>query len=216
MPPSQISRRRAAAKQDSSNRYTERRASLIDAAARIFSQKGFRAAGLDEIAAAAGLDRASLYYYVSSKRELFYEVVHDAVEANVIKAESIRDSAAEPPDKLRELIVELMTSYAAHYPYLYVFIQEDIDKVATVRSKAGRKLNELIHRFDATVATVIEQGTEAGAFRSDIPARISAFGLIGMINWTHRWFTPKGSMSGREVGEAFATLMGDALRPRSD
>jgi TetR/AcrR family transcriptional regulator, cholesterol catabolism regulator len=215
MPPSQISRRRAAARLESSSRYTERRTSLIEAAARIFSAKGFRSAGLDEIAAAAGLDRASLYYYVSSKRELFYEVVHEAVEANVVKAEEIRDSVAEPAEKLRALIVELMVSYAAHYPYLFVFIQEDIGKVATGKSKAGRKLNELILRFDATVTAIIEQGAQAGVFRSDVPPRVSAFGLIGMVNWTHRWFTPDGPMTGRELGEAFATLLWDGLRSPS-
>jgi AcrR family transcriptional regulator len=212
MPPSQISRRRAAAKQESSSRYVERRTRLIRAAAEVFREKGFTSAGLDEIAAAAGMDRASLYYYVSNRRELFFEVVHEAVEANVRRAEDLRDSATDPADKVRDLVVGLMESYAEHYPYLFVFLQEDMHKIGTDTTRAGRRLNELILRFDSTVTSILEQGVSAGALRSDIPPRVSAFALIGMINWTHRWFVPHGPLTGRDLGEAFAALLWDGLR----
>ena len=44
-----------------------------------------------------------------------------SIQANVVRAETIRDSDASAPDKLRTLIESLMESYAAHYPFLYVF-----------------------------------------------------------------------------------------------
>jgi len=45
----------------------------------VFRRKGFRAAKLQDIAAEIGLDRASVYYYVSGKEELYKDVVADAV-----------------------------------------------------------------------------------------------------------------------------------------
>ncbi len=31
------------------------------------------------------------------------------------------------------------------------------------------------------------------------------FAVLGAVNWTHRWFTPDGPMSGAEIGRAFGT-----------
>lgn len=215
MPPSRIAKRRAAAKADASGRYTERRASLIKVAADVFREKGFPAASLDDIASKAGIDRASLYYYVSSKKELFYEVVKETVEANVLAAETIRDSSATPGDKLRKLLVELLTSYDEH-PSLFVFLQEDMRKVAAARSKSGKELVELMRRFDEAAMGIVQQGVADGSFRSDIPPRISAYGILGMANWTHRWFSSGGALSGRDVGEAFAKLICGGLEAQKD
>ncbi len=213
MPPSGISKRRAAAKTDASGRYTERREVLIKVAAEVFRQKGFPGATLEEIAAKAGMDRASLYYYVSSKKELFYEVVEETVATNVSAAEAIRDGSDSPGEKLRALLVGLLTSYAEH-PSLFVFLQEDMTKVATARTKTGKRLLELMRRFDEVVVSIVQQGVDDGSFRSDVPAKISAYGVIGMANWTHRWFTPGGSLSGEDLGAAFATLISGGLEKR--
>lgn len=214
MPSSRIAQRRAAAKADASDRYVERRARLISVAADVFRKSGLPSASLDEIATKAGMDRATLYYYVSSKKELFYEVVKETVEANVLAAEAVRDSDAGPADKLRRLLVDLLTSYADNYPSLFVFLQEDVRKVAATRTKSGKLLISLMNRFEQAVTDIVQQGIDDGTFTSDVPARLCAYGILGMANWTHRWFTPGGPLSGREIGESFATLVSSGLAKR--
>ncbi len=86
-----ISRRRAAALAEGGAAYAERRAEIIATAARIFREKGFRGASLADVAESLGTDRASLYYYIGSKEELFHEIVRGAAEANAQQAEAIRD-----------------------------------------------------------------------------------------------------------------------------
>ena len=49
------------------------------------------------------MDRASLYYYVGGKEELFHEVVGGAVAANADAAEAIRQGPGTAPEKLRTL-----------------------------------------------------------------------------------------------------------------
>jgi TetR/AcrR family transcriptional regulator, cholesterol catabolism regulator len=214
MASSEIAKRRAAAKSDASQHYTERRRELIKAAAGAFKAKGLAGTSLDEVAKAAGVDRASLYYYVGSKKELFEAVVMDAIVANVEMAERIRDSDAPPEEKLHELIEKLLISYGEYYPHLYVFLQEDAAHLDPATPRDGVDVVDVQRRFDRAVTAVVQEGIEAGAFRSDLPPRIAAYGIIGMANWTHRWFHPDGPVGADEVGRAFAKLAIEGLRAR--
>jgi AcrR family transcriptional regulator len=204
-----IGRRRSAAQADGGAAYQQRRQEILRAAAAVFKERGLQGTSLGEIAEVVGTDRASLYYYVGSRQELFDDVVRGAVEANVEMAEAIAKGSASAPAKLRELAIALMQSYADNYPLLYVYIQEDL-------SRFGDR-NEDVHavnrRYDAAVISIIQEGLDAGTLRADAPARTIAFGFIGMLNWTHRWFVPGTSgMEPAEIGGAFADMILEGLQ----
>jgi AcrR family transcriptional regulator len=216
MASSEIAKRRAAAKSEASKHYLARRRELVKAAASVFREKGLAGTSLDDVAKVAGVDRASLYYYVGSKKELFEEVVLDAIVANVEMAERIRDEEGSPPEKLQRLMERLLASYGEYYPHLYVFLQEDtarLDGGRTAR-RDGIDIVELHRRFDKAIISIIQEGAEQGAFRDDLSPRLAAYGIIGMANWTHRWFHPDGPVGADEVGRAFALLAIEGLRAR--
>lgn len=210
-----IGRRRAAALADGSAAYAERRAEIICAAAKVFREKGYRGASLADVAESLGADRASLYYYIGSKEELFHEIVKDAAEASTQQAESIRDGAGTAADKLTRLITALMSSYAAHYPYLYVYIQEDLSKVADQKSAWARQMTAINKRYDAAVIGIVESGFADGSVRPIAPARVIAYGIIGMVNWTHRWYREGagGMPSAAEIGQSFSEMVLNGLTP---
>src|SRR5215213_2373953 len=58
---------------------------IVEAALRVFGEKGFAAARLDEIAARAGVSKGALYLYFETKEDLFRAVVTDAVVPNVAR-----------------------------------------------------------------------------------------------------------------------------------
>ena len=207
---SQIGRRREAALSGGRNAYVERRKKLIQAAARVFQEKGFGAASLGDVAIELGTDRASLYYYVSSKEELFHAVVFHVAEENVLVAETIRDSDLPPADKLAEMIHELMLSYEKHYPYLYVYIQE---KMASFEPEADQESSvwasdmfSLNTRYEAAINAVLREGIDQGVFKSLAPERVIAYGIVGMVNWSHRWFRPEGRLSADQISRAYAEI----------
>ncbi len=79
---SRIARRRSTALSEGGPDYAAKRAELVRVATAVFRLRGYAATSLNEIAHAFGTDRASLYYYVASKEELFQECVADAVAQN--------------------------------------------------------------------------------------------------------------------------------------
>lgn len=192
-PSSGIASRRAAARDVDNPAYRERRAEILSAAARVFKRKGLAGTNLGDIAAEAGADRASLYYYVGSKEELFHEVVREAVEKNLAWARTFRTSEEPVPQRLREMVMSLMHSYDENYPMLYVFVQENLSRMPEKYAEWSRQMRDSNREFEKIFVDVIQQGIDDGSIRATGAATTIAYGVLGMVGWTYRWFNPETS-----------------------
>jgi AcrR family transcriptional regulator len=214
-----IGRRRAAAKLDRGPNYEKRRKEISEAAARVFNKRGFRDTTISAVAEELSIDRASLYYYISSKEELFDELVREVSEENLANAKEALASDASPAEKLRRLILGLMGSYAKTYPLLYIYIREDLSHVGDKRSRWAKHMKKINREFDDTVVAIIEEGYADGSFRDLGSARVVAYGVLGMINWTNRWFNPSNAKAdAQQIGSIYAEMIISGLqdaKPRS-
>jgi len=207
-----IGRRRQAARTEGGADYKARREELVKVAAEVFQEKGYQASTLNDIAERVDTDRATLYYYVGSKQELFQEVVQDGLEANLREARRIKKEPLTPAEKLARLMKMMMVSYEENYPFTYVYIQQDMNQVGNQDSEWARTMTSRTRSFEKIVKGFIEEGIAAKEFRADIPADLAANGLYGMLNWTHRWFRPGGGADATQVAEAFSSLLLEGLR----
>lgn len=216
-PPSNIARRRAAAQNDGRGAYVERRREIIASAARVFKERGFRGTTLNHVAEALDTDRASLYYYVGSKDELFQDVVTGAVTANLELAVTVRDAELAVPEKLERLIRGLMASYAEYYPMLYVLIQENLSHVAPGHSKWAAEIRRINRRWEQLLIEIIEAGQDEGSLRSAPPAWLVAYSILGMLGWTNRWFNPNDSLvTADEVADVFTQIVLHGVATQDD
>jgi AcrR family transcriptional regulator len=214
--PSNFARRRSAARKEPGSRYMQRRREIAEVAAIEFKKRGFGGTTLSHVAEAMGVDRASLYYYVSNKEELFEELVSEVVKVNLAQAEAIRDGEGSAPEKLRRLIEGLMSSYEEHFPVLYILIQENLAHVPPDRSEWANSMKAINRAYEAVVIEIIESGQAGGSLAATAPPRLLAYGIIGMVGWTNRWFNPQRSLLGAdEIGRAFADTILNGLTVKS-
>jgi AcrR family transcriptional regulator len=207
---SNIGRRRATALKQDAETYTQRRREIIDAAAQLFKKNGYAHTSLNDVAEALESDRATIYYYVASKKELLHEVVRDVVAETAKEALEIRRRKDPAPVKLKELILALMRAYATNFPYQYVYIQEGI----AVNSHGDAHLFKLGQQYERCLVDIIAEGLADGSFVSASDPKIIAYGILGSLNWTHRWFNPAGRLTSDQVAETFADLFLRGLEPR--
>ncbi|WP_454919132.1 TetR/AcrR family transcriptional regulator [Xanthobacter sediminis] len=211
---SNISKRRKSALSDGGPEYAAKREELVRIAARLFKELGFKATRLADIAKEAGLDRATIYYYVGSKEELFREVVEGVIDANIAEAERLLAvPGLEWSERLRLIIERLMLSYEENYPYTYVYIQELMHQVATDESAWAQDLLKKTRKFESIVMSFIREGMTAGELRKDIPVRLTANALFGMFNWTYSWYTPGGSVKAKDIAHRFWQIFFEGMRP---
>jgi TetR/AcrR family transcriptional regulator, cholesterol catabolism regulator len=202
-----LSSRRTNARSAGGEEYERKRKGIISAAASIFREKGYAAANGDDIAQKAGMDRATLYYYYAGKQEIFRDMVGEAVLANVLMAEDIAASKERAEIKLRGLIEGLFSSYARHYPYLFVFVQEEMTRLTKDTSNWSATMKRLDRRFDDAVIKIIQTGIDDRSFTTQGDARLMATAIIGMCNWSHRWFDPNRGHDGAKIAKAFSDLV---------
>lgn len=196
-----IGRRRLVAREDPRPAYQKRRAELLSAAAVVFREKGYRDTSINDIAERGGTDRATLYYYFATKQEIFDEVVSSVISESMAFAERVSGSDDPPEVKLRLVMTNLMRSCEEHYPHAYVYVQENFGPGATSQVAAYGE------RYSAAVTAIVQEGMDKGRFVSTSSSSVVAAGLIGMVNWSHRWFKPGGKQTGEQIGQAFADLV---------
>ncbi|MFW2830353.1 TetR/AcrR family transcriptional regulator [Sphingomonas sp. ID0503] len=202
-----IEKRRAAAEADPVA-YAARRREIAEAAVRVFDRLGFQKASISALAKEMKTDRSTLYHYVSSKEELFDEVVRAVVERNLELVLKISRSKLHPRRKMRDMITALMTSYGEHYPLFYIYIRENLSHVSDARSAWSAEMRAMNQRTTDALITVIEEGFADGSFRRIGSAKVVAYGIFGVIGWTNRWFRPSRSdISAEEIGKTYAEMV---------
>ncbi len=210
---SNISRRRNSAQADGSADYAAKREELVRIAATLFKEQGYQSTRLIDIARAAGLDRATVYYYVGSKEELFREAVEGVLDINLAEARRLlADVSLGWVERLHAIYIRLMVSYEENYPATFVYIQEQMHQVGNEETVWALEIMKKTRAFDELLIRFIRESIAAGDLRGDVPPRLVENALFGMLNWTHRWFTPDGGMTGREVAEAFWSIFIDGMK----
>ena len=202
-----IAIRRSQARRDSNPAYHERRQRLLRGAAQVFKEKGYQAASINDIAERYGGDRASVYYYYASKHEIFIDLIREAIKEVVEAAEEVANANESAARRFGRLISTTMKLYERHYPYMYLYIQEDMRKVPGDGTNAGMELEKLSSRFEHALRKIVHDGIDEGVFRAELDPEMIIFAFSGVLNWTHRWFAPGGRLSGTEIGAAMAQIL---------
>lgn len=191
-------------------RWHDRRASIIDAAAKLFAERGYHATGTAELCDAVGLGKGSLYYYVESKENLLY-LIHERVMGRVLEF-ATRMAALEAPatDRLRQLGREQIGIIADYPDHVWVFLHEH--KVLT--GARAREFSASRRKYEDAVQKILEDGVAAGEFAiADV--RLATLGWLGMHNYTYLWFRPGRRLTPERLADYFYELFIQGVRAPS-
>jgi hypothetical protein len=101
-----------------------------------------------------------------------------------------------------------MVSYAEHYPFLYVYLQENMAHVDPKRKAWASEMRRVNRQYEAAVTEMIKQGIDEGSIRDVGEPWVLAYGLMGMVSWTHRWFNPQtAEVDAQSIGESYAEVL---------
>lgn len=198
--------------------YQERRDEILQVARELFRENGVENTSIGDIATALNSDRATLYYYFSSKKDIFDAVVSKIAEKNVIEIEGIACDAGSPSIKLKNSMMALNRSYKESYPLLQMYLNDFIGRAGRGAEDQGKNGEDWSVRYYRAIRSIIAQGVEEGEFSLTLPIGMTALGLIGMLNWSQAVSlgSEKSNRSDRlspdEVGAGFASLVFSGIR----
>jgi TetR/AcrR family transcriptional regulator, cholesterol catabolism regulator len=157
---------------------------IIEAAARVFAERGFHGATTQDIADVLGIRQASLYYYFASKEEALELVCLQGVAGYFEVAKAIAAGPGTAADKLSRLIKAHLSPLTDRSDFVRVFLHERQHLPAESRRRIGRWSRGLERVFE----DILKDGMRRGEFRPDLDSRLVVLGILGMANAVASWY----------------------------
>jgi AcrR family transcriptional regulator len=193
--------RKTAGERDDGNRRVE----LINAAAKLFRQKGFDATSTRDIAAAVGMHSGSPFYHFKSKGALLYAVMDQGMRSAIAR-QSAAQQAAEPsaPDAAALLRVLVRNHFDVLLGSGSDFIPVMLYESRSLTARQRALLAKLQGDYEALWAPVLNALSQAGQIKG--PVKLARLLIFGALNWSVQWFDASKDASLDDLADAAMAL----------
>lgn len=185
---------------------SERKQQVISTAERLFSEKGYLATSVRDLAQALNIEAASLYSHVKSKEDLLWQIADRSANEFFNRVQPISDRELDTLEKLTLMIVEHIGVITDHLNASAVFFREWRHLGDVRRKQYAQRISD----YEKMWREVIRQGIEEGLFKH-YDDGFSTRTILSAINWTHTWYRPDGELTPREIGENLASFLLNGL-----
>jgi AcrR family transcriptional regulator len=186
----------------------ERRLNILESALVSFSRKSYDGVSLQEIADSVGILKGSVYYYYRSKEDLLFDVLRQIRREYDDKVAGPASRPGEPEARLRRLIEGKA-----------VFLCENAARAGVLLCETGALSGERraeiqadAKREERSVRAILAEMRDAGRIPAETDPLLAARWIIGMVNWTYRWYRSGGPLSPPGIAAATADFVMRALR----
>lgn len=188
--------------------YGERKTQIIETAAQLFSERGYHATSVRDIAAALDLQGGSLYAHIQSKEEVLWLIVERAAEQFFNAIRPLVASDIPPDEKLRRAVhahIRVITddlAAATVYFHEWRFLDED----------HRNTFLEQRREYENLWRQMVREAMEAGVLRDDEEPKYMTLLILSAMNWLYHWYRPDGPLSPEEIAERFWRMLLEGLR----
>jgi TetR/AcrR family transcriptional regulator, fatty acid metabolism regulator protein len=155
--------------------HAEKRQLLLDAAVRVFAEKGYHAARVGDIAEEAGVAYGLLYHYFRSKEEVLETIFRTTWTNMIATVGSIADTGEPAREQLRKVTEVILRTWRRDPDLVRVLVRE-----VTRSPQLQQQVDEIAAALRALQA-IVERGQAAGDFRADLDARLASVVWYGAL-----------------------------------
>lgn len=185
----------------------QRRDEVLAAAERLFSQRGYEATSVRDIADVLAIKPGSLYAHIETKEELLWGILSVAADRFFAAVEPIVASNLVTVEKLRRII-------AAHVGVLTQSVSAAAVYMNEWRHLSEPRRTEFAARRDAyerIFRDLIRDAVREGTF-GDVDEKFAALLVLSSINWIYQWYRPGGPMTPDEIARKITDLLFNGLK----
>jgi AcrR family transcriptional regulator len=174
-----------------------RREQIVEAAAALFSERGYHATTVRDIAEAAGLLSGSLYAHIRSKEDLLQNIVMRAAGRFLEDLEAVVQDGGTPRERLRAAMRAHVRVVADDVEAARVFHHE-------WRALTGQRLAEVVRlrdRYEALWDGIVRE------LPGTADPKLARLLVLSAANWVYTWYHPDGPLTPDEVADRFTDLL---------
>jgi AcrR family transcriptional regulator len=176
---------------------------IVDAAAQLFSEQGYAATSIQDIADRVGLLKGSLYHYIRTKEDLLDAVIQEAHHHTASLGVEALEIEGDALEKLRYVVRQHLSGATDNLAKVRVFYQEAklLPPDRLERILASRDT------YEHSLRQIIAAGMEEGSLDPQLDPTLTAIAILAVLNSVQQWFRPDGPRSLEEVTAAFTNLI---------
>ena len=174
---------------------------ILRVATQCFSERGYQATTIEEIAARVDISRVTFYTYFENKEALLQTIFDQRLHAYQEELEAILAAPVSHREKLRQIVAHQVASLTADQPAIRIFISEE----KALPPRIARRVREIYSQIDRLVEQEAAKGIAAGEL-IDVPPRLLVYAVMGMCNWLYRWYQPEGPFTQEMIVETFTCI----------
>src|ERR1700730_6362416 len=180
----------------------DRREQILQAAQKLFADKGFRETNLNDVAVQLGFRRQAVYHYFPSKEDILYELIDRAGQSIATSAQPTLDADIPPAEKLAEVVRNHVRQLLTNIDVFRIPFSELFKLTSGRADMLRRDMMAYVH----AVAEVIAAGQKDSTF-VDVPPMTQALLILGMCNGTSEWYSANPSrLSVDEIADYAARM----------
>lgn len=180
---------------------------LMEAAERLFAEKGVAGTSLQELADAIGVTRTGIYHYISGKEEMLQVLVEGFTLETAKGLESLaRSTAAAAVERLREGVCQMALRIAKNPQRFRLLLTTE----GALPEALAKQYRSARRRTLAALEDLISQAIKEGSC-SAVDPKLAAFSLLGSCNWVAFWYPRAEGLSAKSPDELAANLASIAL-----
>lgn len=180
--------------------YDARRETILETAAELFASQGYERTTIRDVARAAGISVAGLYYYVRGKDELLYHICERSFTMVLGTLTERLARTADPRARVRVVISNHLDHFLRHMNEIKVLTRE----LDALQGPHATQIYALRHRYYAICRRVVSE-----AAVGTVPPRLATMALFGMLNWIHMWYRPEADGDADALADGMARIFLD-------
>ena len=179
---------------------------IVDVAVQVFLRHGYDGASLDQVAEAAGITKASIYYHAEGKEALLKHGAGRALDALFAVLEEPAALEGRPLDRVKHVVRRTVEITVKRLPEVALLLR------VRGNTETERWILDRRRRFDRLVVKIVEEAQATGKLRADIEAGLVTRLLFGMLNSITEWYRPGGGLSTDDIVAAATRIAFDGLK----
>lgn len=176
------------------------RGMVLEAALKLFAERGYAGASIREIADAVGMRAASLYAHYPSKEHILAELCrigHEEHRRSIQRA--LLECGADPRD---QVVAYVHAHVAMHAQFTMLAVVAN-GELHALSSELGATTFALRNQSIQTLEDIVQRGVDRGVFHvAHVWLAVAAIGAMGMR--VAYWYTPEFELNSQQVAEVYA------------
>lgn len=178
--------------------HATRQGQILETAARVFCERGYEKTSMGDVAAAVGMTKAGVYHHIAGKEDLLAAIMNYGMDLFEERVLSRTQRIADPLARLRATLKGHLLLVLRDRPKeVTVILHEGGALPAAARARLDARKKRYIRFLETTIRELVMRRQAR-----PVDPTVAAFALLGMVNWTYRWFRPGGRLDEEALAES--------------